>query len=147
MGMVGGLASQPSGTSADPARFSSLSINSRHDLRPPLGDLPFLLDKCVFNHFPHRDERLRQHGVAAATSSPGRTDDSAILGRFRIRSANQSSSTRPPQCCGVLFFFKVIINGIVFLLLFWRLYSFRFNNLIHPVMYMPFNFIRRFTVY
>lgn len=39
--------------------------------------------------FSHRDERLRQHGVAAASSSPGRTDDSAILGQLRIRSVNQ----------------------------------------------------------
>lgn len=54
----------------------------------PSGDLSFLLGKCVFYHFfPHRDERLRQHGVAAASSSPGRTDDSAILGQLRNRSA------------------------------------------------------------
>lgn len=44
---------------------------------------------CFVSFFSQRDERLRQHGVAAASSSPGRTDDSAILGQLRIRSANQ----------------------------------------------------------
>lgn len=44
---------------------------------------------CFLSFFSHIDERLRQHGVAAASSSPGRTDDSAILGQLRNRSGNQ----------------------------------------------------------
>lgn len=47
---------------------------------------------CFLSFFSHRDETLRQHGVAAASSSPGRTDDSAILGQLRSRSANQTKT-------------------------------------------------------
>lgn len=76
-------------------RLGSLPPSLKYDVATifslsPLGDLTLLAHKCVFYHFsPHRDERLRQHGVAAASSSPGRTDDSAILGQLRLRSANQ----------------------------------------------------------
>lgn len=108
----------PSGTSlrigspprTHPARFvfSFFKINNNNNnndrreifFDPSLGELPFLLDKCVFYHFfPHTDERLRQHGVAAASSSPGRTDDSALLGHLRIRSGDQLTYYHTPRQC------------------------------------------------
>lgn len=92
MGTVGGLASL---ARPEPLRIRLGSFLSKEIIATIFsllfGDLPFLLDKYVFYHFfSHRDERLRQHGVAAASSSPGRTDDSAILGQLRSRSANQT---------------------------------------------------------
>lgn len=91
MGTVGGLASL---ARPEPLRIRlgsvSFKINNRHDLQPPSTIYLFFSTRMFpIIFFPHRDERLRQHGVAAASSSPGRTDDSAILGQLRIHSANQ----------------------------------------------------------
>lgn len=90
MGTVGGLASL---ARPEPNRIRLGSFLLK-EIVATIFSLPrrFTLSSpqvCFLSFFPHTDERLRQHGVAAASSSPGRTDDSAILGQLRIRSANQ----------------------------------------------------------
>lgn len=90
MGTVGGLASL---ARPEPLRIRLGSFLSK-EIIATIFSLPrrstfSSRQVCFLSFFSHRDERLRQHGVAATSSSPGRTDDSAILGQLRNRSADQ----------------------------------------------------------
>lgn len=108
MGMVGGLASLAvrNRCGSGSVLFSEKKYSPRSSASSAI--YLFFSTRVFSIIFPHRDERLRQHGVAAATSSPGRTERSAILGHFRIRSANQRSSTK--QLVFAFGFFKLMVT-------------------------------------